>query len=426
MKKIIPILLIGMLVFSGLGAVALDSDEKQFEYKIKEIENTENGARDFTHTVLAEYMTSTTCGYCKHAHAALKNIYASGDYPFYYVSFVSNKNPGVCNPRRTELNNPGYPDVYFDGGYIVEIGGYTGNEADYRVAIPACGNRAVYDVDVNLNVTWLGGTNMQINASVDNNEGNTYDGTIRVYITEIISSMNWRDTASQLYTFPLLDFAFKDDGTGNDISISAGGTWSDSTTWDGTAHGFSSITRDNIMVIAAVFNDDWHQGYAYPPSQNPFDAYYVDDTIGTTPSGGQPEDPDLDCAGTLSWTDVEPGATVTGTFTVENIGDSLSLLDWEIESYPDWGTFTFDPDGGLDLTPEAGAVTVTVDVVAPEDPETEFEGEIVLVNSEDPDDICIIDVALATPVSQQSLIFQFFEMLAERFPFLALVLEVIF
>ncbi len=139
-----------------------------------------------------------------------------------------------------------------------------------------------------------------------------------------------------------------------------------------------------------------------------------------------PKVPDLDCAGSLSWTEVTPEETVTGTFTVENIGDPLSLLDWEIESYPDWGTFTFDPDGGLDLTPEAGAVTVTVDVVAPEDPETNFTGEIVLVNSEDPDDICIIDVALATPVSQQSLIFQFFEMLAERFPFLALVLEVIF
>jgi len=157
------------------------------------------------------------------------------------------------------------------------------------------------------------------------------------------------------------------------------------------------------------------------PSNNPFDAYYVDDTIGTTPSG-----PDLDCDGSLSWTDVEPGADVAGTFTVENIGDPLSLLDWEIESYPDWGTFTFDPDGGLDLTPEAGAVTVTVDVVAPEDPETNFTGEIVLVNSEDPDDICVIDVALATPVSQQSLIFQFFEMLAQRFPILGMILEALF
>jgi hypothetical protein len=132
-----------------------------------------------------------------------------------------------------------------------------------------------------------------------------------------------------------------------------------------------------------------------------------------------PAIPDLDCDGSLSWTDVEPSANVTGTFTVENIGDPLSLLDWEIESYPDWGTWTFDPDGGLDLTPEDGAVTIDVVVVAPEDPETEFTGEIVLVNSEDVNDTCVIDVALATPVSQQSLISLFLEILAQRFPFIA-------
>ena len=43
-------------------------------------------------------------------------------------------------------------------------------------------------------------------------------------------------------------------------------------------------------------------------------------------------------------------------------------------------------------------------------------GEIILVNSEDPDDTCTIDVALATPVSYQSPIVSFFEKLFERFP----------
>ncbi len=104
--------------------------------------------------------------------------------------------------------------------------------------------------------------------------------------------------------------------------------------------------------------------------------------------------PDLDCDGSLDWVDIEPGATVTGSFTVENIGEEDSLLDWEIQSYPDWGTWTFDPDHGVGLMPEAGMVTVDVEVVAPEDPETELEGEVVLVNSEDPDDVCIIELAL--------------------------------
>ena len=33
------------------------------------------------------------------------------------------------------------------------------------------------------------------------------------------------------------------------------------------------------MIVAAVENDEWHQGYSYPPSSNPFDAYYVDDAV---------------------------------------------------------------------------------------------------------------------------------------------------
>jgi hypothetical protein len=144
-----------------------------------------------------------------------------------------------------------------------------------------------------------------------------------------------------------------------------------------------------------------------------------------TGEGVEPAIPDLDCDGSLSWINVTAGETVTGTFTVENIGDDDSLLDWEIESYPDWGTFTFDPNGGTDL-PKGAPVTVDVEVVAPPDEETEFEGEIVIVNSEDPDDICIINVVLATPVSQQSLISLFFEMFAQRFPIIAQILAAIF
>ena len=131
-------------------------------------------------------------------------------------------------------------------------------------------------------------------------------------------------------------------------------------------------------------------------------------------TGIEPAVPDLDCDGSLSWTEVEPGATVTGSFTVENIGDPTSELDWEIEGYPDWGVnWTFDPESGIDLTPEDGAVIVEVTVVAPEDPETEFTGEVKIVNSDDPSDFCIIDASLVTPVSQQQSLFM---RLLERFP----------
>ena len=119
--------------------------------------------------------------------------------------------------------------------------------------------------------------------------------------------------------------------------------------------------------------------------------------------------PDLDCTGTLSWNEVTPGETVTGEFTVENIGDPTSLLDWEIESYPEWGIWTFSPNGDTGLTPEDGAITVTVEVVAPDEQGTEFTGEVTLINSNDPSDSCTIDAALATPLShQQSVLMSFY------------------
>jgi hypothetical protein len=195
---------------------------------------------------------------------------------------------------------------------------------------------------------------------------------------------------------------------------------------DYTCPAGSSDWSERVIDLSSYDGENIYIAFRHCDCTDWFWIKIDDVTVTNIEFGEPPKIPDLDCAGTLSWTDVEPGANVTGTFTVENIGDPLSLLDWEIDSYPDWGTFTFAPDGGLDLTPEAGTITVTVDVVAPDEPETNFTGEIVLVNSEDPDDICIIDVALATPVSQQSLILQLLEMLAQRFPIIAQILAAIF
>ena len=107
--------------------------------------------------------------------------------------------------------------------------------------------------------------------------------------------------------------------------------------------------------------------------------------------------PDLDCEGDLSWTDVKPQGTAKGNFTVRNIGEPFSLLNWEIESYPEWGTWTFLPDEGLYLTPEDGHVTVNVSVATPEEENTEYTGTIKIINVLDPSDYCEISVSLTTP-----------------------------
>ena len=135
--------------------------------------------------------------------------------------------------------------------------------------------------------------------------------------------------------------------------------------------------------------------------------------------------PDLDCNGVLSWTDIKPGDMVTGSFTVENVGEPASELDWEIESHPDWGTWIFTPLNGDDLTPENGSITVEVSVVAPDKKNKEFNGGIKIVNMEASGDQCYIQVSLATPRTKaiNPLSLQFLERLFQRFPLLECLLD---
>lgn len=110
---------------------------------------------------------------------------------------------------------------------------------------------------------------------------------------------------------------------------------------------------------------------------------------------------DLDCEGGLEWVDIPPGEIVTGSFQVENIGEAESMLDWEIISWPDWGTWSFDPESGSDLTPEDGQITIDVEVVAPDEPLSEYGGVILIKNINNPPDTCCIDLYLVTTETQE-------------------------
>jgi len=116
---------------------------------------------------------------------------------------------------------------------------------------------------------------------------------------------------------------------------------------------------------------------------------------------GEPTLADLDCTGDLNLGSVNTGDTVTGSFIVENIGEPGSLLDWEISEWPEWGTWTFNPENGDDLTPEDGDITVNIEVIAPDEQETDFSGEIKIINSDYPADYCTIPVTLTTPYNQE-------------------------
>ncbi|MFH2002371.1 MAG: hypothetical protein ABIK28_22050 [Planctomycetota bacterium] len=176
--------------------------------------------------------------------------------------------------------------MFHDGGFDVDVGAGSipGAKTTYTASLNSCGNRVVSDIDVDVRVEWLGGAQMRVTVTVTNNEATTYDGTLRAFITENESSLNWRDSANKLYNYPMLDYAFNEV-----ISIPAGDMWTDTVVYDGALHNsglgqsYANISYNNITVLAAVYNSTWHQGYAYPPSSNPFDAYWVDESAAGTP-----------------------------------------------------------------------------------------------------------------------------------------------
>jgi len=136
----------------------------------------------------------------------------------------------------------------------------------------------------------------------------------------------------------------------------------------------------------------------------------------TTKLPPPPPKPDLDCQGSLSWDEVDPGSTVEGTFIVKNVGGSGSKLNWSIVDKPDWGTWTFTPESGTNVT-SATPKTVQVSVVAPDDKDTNFTGQIKVVNTDNVSDYDIVEVWLKTPRTK-GVIVHFLEQLLERFPML--------
>ena len=158
---------------------------------------------------------------------------------------------------------------------------------------------------------------------------------------------------------------------------------------DGANGRFFEVTPDNTMV--------W-QYYNLYPMGGEKDTFKIVFIPSTPPETNYP---DLDCSGSLSWTKVQPGATVTGSFTVQNIGGSGSLLNWTVNaSSLTWGTWTFTPSSGENLTPEDGSVTVQVSVVAPDNAKQTFQGYLRVENQQNASDFANIPVTLTTPLNE--------------------------
>jgi hypothetical protein len=237
--------------------------------------------KSYSHTVFSEFFTMTTCVPCKYVHQGLYKVFWKNYHPFWYITYVYNKNNN-SNDRKKELGISASPTTMYDGGYIKVLGGSSIEEemAKANSSIIDCGNRNVKDIELSLDVEWLGAVNptpldgminvpveqilswtcseMVIDVEVKNNESSQYNGHLHVQVTEVNSTW-WDDKFGEPYTFEFKDWAFNED-----VSIGAGGTWSDSVNWDAVDHHdeddppryFDHLTQDNVCVIGAVFDED--------------------------------------------------------------------------------------------------------------------------------------------------------------------------
>jgi len=254
MKKLLAFLAVGILILVGTGAVALHSG---IEKSINDTLEKNNSGRDYTHTVLIEVATYQDCYNCDDWSAIIYDTYNSEDYDFEYVEMiVIDHDEEILNDKAYEwkesYNIPGFPTSIFDGDYDRIVGNLPDQLQD---ALNACGARTVKDIDGNISLSWLGDARIQVDIEIINNEITDYNGYIRVPISEITSRYT---TANGLrYHYGFLDYVFNED-----ISIIAGGTYTNSVVWDGNDHqdnqgnNFGDITPNNMKIIMGVFNDD--------------------------------------------------------------------------------------------------------------------------------------------------------------------------
>ena len=198
--------------------------------------------------------------------------------------------------------------------------------------------------------------------------------------------------------------------------------------YNGGIFGTNEPGDPNHAVVIVGWNGDYNDPNGYWIIRNSWgtgwgeNGYmrikYECSKIGFHANYAKYKDPEeeVTCSGKLTWNEVSPGGTVTGSFTVENSGEYRSFLDWEIADEPDWGTWTFAPDegGGLGQYEEK---TVQVSVRAPSgDPQT-FTGTIKVANVEDSSDYDTVSVTLTTP-RLKSIYHPLFTQFLSKFPLL--------
>jgi hypothetical protein len=232
------------------------------------------------HTVFIEEATATWCTNCPNVANTLYSLYETDKYNFYYVALINDTNSIAAERNTKDYHVYGFPTVFIDGGYKVIVGANK-PESTFIDAINAAKARTMPKIKVTLTTQYQNSTKeVTVNTLIENKGNTSYNGKLKLYLTEIISHVSGYD--SKPYHFGFLEYL-----TNKDISVDGKKSITLSITKDISAYDY-----ENLMIIGVVFNSEKHQGYANPSdtSGNLFDAYYADATNATrvVPKGNLP------------------------------------------------------------------------------------------------------------------------------------------
>jgi hypothetical protein len=220
-----------------------------------------DGTLNSSRFVFIELGTKIVCSECPKVSSLLNELYSSEDYSFYYVSLPQD-NPKALD-RINDYNIWGYPTAYVDGGYATLIGSAI-PKSDFQKNISSAAQRSTPRVYIRTTATFDNQTNkISINVKILNHESRGYQGRLRVYITEMIST-KWQAGTPMHFSF--LDFL-----ANQDVQISANGHLFINNTLSA-----SDLDPENLMIFSVLFNNEKQTRYSQPPDKNPFEAHYVD------------------------------------------------------------------------------------------------------------------------------------------------------
>ena len=278
--KIISILIVTILVIFSV-YVSLSAEEQQpdnnsdaeDEGEDDDNENQDNNNDteygDFTHTVLIEEGTATWCKACPIAGEILYELLNSGNYNFYYIAMVDDVNNKAKNRLKDDYNIQAYPALFFDGGYRVVVGGV---KSEIEQALIDAESRDSPQIRISLDSKFDNKTKkIKTQILIENNETENYSGSLKVYLTEIISQVNNFDNRPYHYAF--VDYIER-----SNINVNAKGN----KTIVADSYDIGALDPDNLMVIATIFNSQSVVKDSYEAEEGgEFDAYFADATNAT-------------------------------------------------------------------------------------------------------------------------------------------------